>query len=286
MNAVGTARFAPQWLRLREAADATARSPELLGPLAARLARERRPPGRTFVCDAGCGTGSMGRWLAGRLPGPQHWYLHDHDPGLLGLAVAGMPRVSADGGPVTAVARPGDITRLRAADLAGTSLVTASALLDLLTAEEVDGLAAACCGAGCPALLTLSVAGRVGLFPADPLDGEIAAAFDDHQRRVVRGRRLLGPDAADVTARAFRRRGAEVLVRPSPWRLGASHRALTAEWLTGWVGAAREQRPDLAGRADAYLRRRLEACATGGLRVVVHHVDLLALPAVPGGGRG
>jgi hypothetical protein len=39
--------------------------------------------------------------------------------------------------------------------------------------------------------------------------------------------------------------------------------------------AACEQRPGLAVRAEAYLRRRL---ADGELRVVVHHRDLLALP--------
>ena len=37
--------------------------------------------------------------------------------------------------------------------------MTASALLDVLTREEIDTLAAACVGAGVPALLTLSVSG-------------------------------------------------------------------------------------------------------------------------------
>ncbi|TDF47848.1 class I SAM-dependent methyltransferase [Streptomyces sp. WAC05374] len=283
MSANATPGFAPEWLALREAADAAARAPELLDPLRAHLAGRTRPGSVLVIRDLGCGTGSMGRWLTPRLAGPQHWVLHDHDAGLLGLAAARLPRTGAGGGRVTVTTRQGDIARLTADELAGTGLVTASALLDILTREEVDRLAAACAGAGCPVLLALSVVGRVELFPADPLDGAIGSAFNDHQRRLDHGRRLLGPDAVAAAREVFAARGMAVEVRPSPWRLGAAESALTAEWLRGWVGAAREQRPDLAPRATAYLRRRLEACEAGELRVVVHHSDVLALPPSEGG---
>ncbi len=256
--------YAPEWLELREDADAAARATELPGLLLPSL-----PDPPLVVRDLGCGTGSMGRWLTGRLPGPQRWILHDRDPGLL-ARVTGLP------GTITTV--PGDIAGIGAADLAGTSLVTASALLDLLTAGEVARLAEACAEAGCPALLALSVTGDVELTPADPLDAPIAAAFDDHQRRVTGGRRLLGPDAPVVAAAAFGRAGAVVHRRPSHWRLGPGQAALTARWLSDRVAAAVEQRPELAPHTDAYLRRRLDACADGRLRAVVGHIDLLALP--------
>ncbi|MFF4650840.1 methyltransferase domain-containing protein [Streptomyces sp. NPDC001380] len=288
MNAPEAPQFTPHWLALREDADADARATGLLGPLRDHLAAAGAPrrDGRLVVRDLGCGTGSQARWLAGRLPGPQHWILHDRDPALLALAAAGTARLTAHGTAVTAETREGDLTDLRAADLADTSLVTASALLDLLTAEEVDALAAACTGAGRPALLTLSVTGSVALHPADPLDTAVAAAFDAHQRRRTGGRRLLGPDAVAAAAEAFERLGATVLHLPSPWRLGPDRAALAEEWLRGWVGAACEQEPGLAPRADAYLRRRLDACAAGALRVTVGHGDLLALPpAAPGGVR-
>jgi SAM-dependent methyltransferase len=261
--------FSPTWLALREGADADARAADLvdvLGP----------DPDRRVVHDLGCGTGSMGRWLAARLPGPQHWVLYDHDPDLLAHAAATMPGTAADGAAVTVETRRHDITRLTAGELAGASLVTCSALLDLLTAEEVDRLAAAITDAGCRALLTLSVVGRVELTPADPLDGVLGAAFDAHQRRVQDGRLLLGPDAAGAAVAAFRRRGAPVVVRSSPWRLGRDRAALTAEWLRGWVAAAVEQRPELREQADGYLDRRLGDLAAGRLHAVVGHDDLLA----------
>ena len=72
--------------------------------------------------------------------------------------------------------------------------------------------------------------------------------------------------------------GAEVLVRPSPWRLDAAHADLTAEWLGGWVAAACEQEPALAAEAGAYRDRRLAQAAAGELAVTVDHADLLVLP--------
>ncbi|MEK2473880.1 SAM-dependent methyltransferase [Streptomyces noursei] len=282
-DAVGRPRFSPQWLELREPADAAARSPALLHPLRERLAAAPAPErfggtGGLAIRDLGCGTGSMGRWLAVRLPGPQHWVLQDHDPALLARAGSRMPSTAADGRPVTADADCGGLAGLTAAALAGTSLVTASALLDVLTRDELETLVTACTGAGCPALLALSVTGRVELSPADPLDAELSAAFNAHQRRTAGGRRLLGPDAVVAATGAFTRRGARVVTRPSPWRLGGPERVLTEQWLRGWVAAAREQRPELATKADGYLGRRLEACAAGELAVTVHHADLLALP--------
>lgn len=271
-------RYAPEWLRLREGADAAARARDLLDPLRIRLANLPGRTGALTVHDLGCGTGSMGRWLAPRLDAGQHWVLHDRDPYLLHFAAVGSPRSAADGSRVTVETRRGDVALLTPDALAGASLVTASALLDVLTREEVAALADACVGAGCPALLTLSVAGRVELTPADPLDAEITEAFNAHQRRAG----LLGPDAVAAAREAFAERGAAVQVQSSPWRLGPEESALTEQWLRGWVGAAVEQRPELRDRAERYLRDRLAACAAGELRVVVHHHDLLALPRPTG----
>ncbi|MFF9586249.1 methyltransferase domain-containing protein [Streptomyces achromogenes] len=272
-----TPRYAPEWLWSREGADAAARAREPLGALRARYAG--RTGGPLVVHDLGCGTGAMGRWLAPRLPGAQHWILHDRDPALLRFAAMAAPRAAADGSPVTVETRRGDVARLTPEALTGASLVTASALLDVLTRAEVETLADACAGAGCPALLTLSVAGRVELTPADPLDTAVTEAFNAHQRRTG----LLGPDAVTVARAVFAGRGATVRAHPSPWRLGPEEAALTERWLRGWVAAAVEQRPELRGPAERYLTARLAACAAGTLRVTVHHTDLLALPRPTGG---
>ena len=258
MSAEGV-RVSPEWLLLREPADAAARSAELVERLRRRLAKA----GPLLIHDLGGASGAMGRWLAPRLTGQQHWVVHDQDAGLLELAVATGPAA------VTVEARRSDITRLTPHDLAGASLITASALLDLLTAEGLVRILRVCTGR--PMLLTLTVVGRVILNPADPLDARIGAAFNAHQRRGG----LLGPDAV---ATAVKELGAEVLVRPSPWRLDAAHPDLTAAWFGGWVAAACEQDPALAAEAGAYRDRRLAQAAVGELAVTVDHADLLVLP--------
>jgi trans-aconitate methyltransferase len=241
------------WLALREPADAAARSTELLErvPLSAPVT----------VHDLGSGTGSMARWLAPRLPPATSWVLYDRDAELLERARSGVPG---------AAVRVRDITRLEPADLAGASLVTASALLDMLTGAELDRLVAAT--VPYPTLLALSVTGQVRLEPADPLDATIRDAFNDHQRRAGR----LGPDAATAAVRAYRERGVTVRTRPSPWRLGPERAALVVEWFAGWVGAALEQRPELAAITDSYVQERLGRARTGRLTVLVDHLDVLA----------
>src|SRR5919109_2881422 len=216
MSAEGV-RVSPDWLLLREPADAAARSAEL----AERLARHLAAAGRLVIHDLGGGSGAMGRWLAPRLPGPQHWVVHDRDVDLLELAVADPPGPGVDGAAVTVEARRSDITSLAPDDLAGASLIAASALLDMLTADELDGMLGTCTGIGCPMLLALTVVGRVALTPADPLDARMAAAFNAHQRRTTTAGRLLGPHSVAAAAEQLRGPGAEVLVRPSPWRLDA-----------------------------------------------------------------
>jgi hypothetical protein len=267
-------RVSPNWLALREPADAEARA----RGLAEALELASPASGSKVIHDLGCGTGSMGRWLAPLLRGPQHWVLHDRDAGLLALAAADAPGPAADGATVTVEAKRTDLDRMQVRDLSGATMITASALLDMLTADELDRLVGLCLGVGCPILLTLSVIGSVEITPADPLDRRVAAAFDAHQRRTTERGRLLGPDAVDFAAQAFRRLGAEVLVRPSPWRLGPAHFALAAEWFTGWVSAAREQEPELAAECEPYARRRLDQASAGQLTVTVGHADLLVLP--------
>jgi hypothetical protein len=266
MTTVEEIRVSSDWLDLREPADAAARSRELVRELRSRLP-EHRP---LVIHDLACGSGSMGRWLGPLLPGPQRWILYDRDPDLLVLAEA-LVR-----GPVEA--RLGDVTKLSSADLAGADLITASALLDLLTADELVALVAACAGVRCPVLFTLSVTGRVQLLPAEPLDARVAASFDDHQRRITSRGRLLGPDAIDAAVEAFRALGSEVIVKPSPWRLGAEESTLAAEWFDGWIGAACELDPDLAAAADAYCLRRRREAEAGCFAVTVGHADLLVLP--------
>jgi hypothetical protein len=261
------------WLALREPADAAARSLELVDILRACL-----PTSDLVIHDLGCGTGAMARWLAPRLEGPQRWVLHDRDAELLEHAAANPPTRAAGAATITLATRLDDITRLEPGRLTPVSLITASALLDMFTEAELARFVTVCAAMDCPILVTLSVVGRVELAPAEPLDPHLMDAFNAHQRRRTAGGNLLGPSAAGAAVDAFERLGREVLVRPTPWRLGPQHADLATSWLTGWVGAACEQAPELAEAAGPYARRRRAETVAGSASITVHHQDMLVLP--------
>jgi hypothetical protein len=261
------------WLAVRETEDAAARS-TALADAAASLLR----PGPVTVHDLGSGTGSMARWLAPRLPGPQTWVLHDWNADLAAQAAAlGVPR-DREGRAVTLRSSVEPLDELTAADLAGASLVTASALLDVLTAEEAHAIVGACVASRTPTLFSLSVTGEVALRPRHALDRRVADAFNAHQRREVDGRRLLGPYAGRIVGGLFRLSGWNVRRALTTWRLSDRDPRLLAEWFEGWIAAAEEQDPRLAREAAPYRRLRRAQAARGGLSAVVYHLDLLAWP--------
>ena len=270
--------------------------PPLRPPVApaARARRRRRPgaatcwtrcgsgsrtgpggPSGLVIHDLGCGTGSMGRWLAPRLDGAQHWVLHDRDPYLLHLAAVAGARVR----PPTAAASP---SRPSAATSPGSPRTPWPAprwsppprCWTCSPARRSTRSPRPAPAPGCPALLTLSVAGRVELSPGRPagrrdrrrVQRPPAARRPARPRRGHRGLRGLRPARRDRT-------GAPEPVAARP-RGGRADRGVAARLGRRGRGAA----PELAERAEAYLAARLAACAAGELRVVVHHSDLLAWP--------
>lgn len=263
--------FSQSWLARREAADHRSRS----GLLAGRLAQWCRERGGARVLDLGCGTGSNLRHLAPRLGPGQRWRLLDVDGALLARAVARAPEG------IALVAQCRDLSTLEAGDLAGTDVVTGSALLDLLDQDQLTRLVDAISASGCAALFALSVNGRVRLSPPQPDDGAVAQAFNAHQCRAVGGRALLGPRAPAAAAAAFRAAGYAVVAVATPWRLAAADAALAGEWLEGWIDAATQAQPGRQSAFAAVRQAHADALHDGRLQVEVGHVDLLALPPRP-----
>ncbi len=259
------------WLALREAEDARARSAVLAAAVSGLLA-----DGPLVVHDLGSGTGSMMRWLAPRLPSPQTWVLHDWNASLTARATDGRPPRDRSGRPVAIRSRIGELDQLDASALRGASLVTASALLDVLTAAEAHAIVDACLAAGAPVLLALSVTGDVALTPWDPVDIRFARAFNAHQRREVAGRRLLGRFGATLVGGLFREAGWQVRTALTTWQLHRREPLLLAEWFDGWTDAAAEQDPRLLRETAGYRELRWAQQARGELRACVYHLDLLA----------
>jgi SAM-dependent methyltransferase len=262
-----TETFEESWLELREPLDHRSRSSELLAPL--RAWWDLQSGGE--VLDLGCGTGSNLRYLAPHLPSATRWTLIDHDAGLLS-------RLTSAGGAITLRAVRRDLGEWDMGEVDRAQLVTASALLDLVSERWLVSLVDACARAGAAALFALSYDGRIEWRDADPDDALVTDAVNAHQRRDKGFGPALGPTASATAEQLFRARGYEVLARPSDWVLGGAHAALADALIEGWAGAATEQRPEHAERVRAWAARRRRAGARTDLTLRVGHQDVLALP--------
>jgi SAM-dependent methyltransferase len=266
--------FSADWLALREPADTRARdaggglldAPPLRGTLPGA-----GTPGRTRdVLDLGAGTGANFRYLHARLGNVGRWVLVDHDPALLQRAVASAASVEA---PLeTAVIDlASDLEQL---PLPEGGLVTASALLDLVSAPWLERLAHRCRAARTAVLFALTYDGRVRCWPGEPDDAAVIALVNLHQRTDKGFGPALGPEAADAAAGQFRRAGYRLRRVRSDWRIGPDEPALQAALLAGWAQAAREIAPGADGQVEGWLQRRLRHLRRGRSTLSVGHEDL------------
>jgi len=254
------------WLALRERADTTARSVALTQAIIARLPNDR--PLR--ILDLGSGTGSNVRYLSSRLPVPQHWLAVDRDSDLL---AAGPGRTS--GCEIETVCR--DLGAPDPALFAGRHLVTASALLDLVSDHWLRALAGHCRTSGAAALFTLNYNGRSRCTPGEPEDDAIRDLMNRHQRANDKGFGLAaGPDAVACAERWFAAAGYQVQRETSDWILAPEQAELQRQLLEGWAQAAEEIAPEQAPMIRDWLTRRLGHVAAGRSHVIVGHEDLAA----------
>lgn len=281
------------WLKLRERTDAEARSAALTA-----LAVQALPPAATEpvqVLDLATGAGSNLRFLIPHLPPRQRWLVVDRGEDLLadllartapwarsrGLdAVVADGRLSITGGGLDCVV---DTRQMDLGPLADTSiftgrhLVTASALLDLVSAAWLEKVAACCRAEGAAALFTIVYNGRNACAPGDADDAHVFARFNEHQARDKGlGGPAAGPGATEAARHAFAREGFTVRTEPSDWHIGPDDRQMQQYLIDGWATAASEVAPGEAARIAGWKQRRLERVAAGASRVEVGHFDLLA----------
>jgi SAM-dependent methyltransferase len=261
------------WLSLREAADSAARSADLTRAVIGHL--PRTSPLR--VLDLGAGTGSNLRFLAPRLGVPQQWLLVDHDPRLLEEATR-RAVTTADTARLEIDTRTMNLVTLDHPELfSGRHLVTASALLDLVSPQWLETAAARCCDAGAAALFPLNYNGRSSCTPAEPEDEQVRALMNRHQKSDKGlGGVAAGPDASNCAERCFVAAGFHVRRETSDWVLEPEQQDLQVQLIQGWAHAAVELAPELRSTIDDWLARRLSHVAAGRSHIVVGHDDVAA----------
>lgn len=287
--------FSAEWLGQREPFDVASRTASA-GPLKlqARLDSLRPASGAPWrVIDLACGTGANLRWLAPRLGGPQEWLVVDHDAALLRcwperLGVRADPDAmqtplgfSGPGFQASIVRQQLDLAQgLETLPWHAAHLVTASALLDLVSAAWLQRLVAAAVTARVAMLFTLNVDGRHEWEPGDPLDSTVSRLFGEHQRRDKGFGPALGADAVPALRRALRGSNYRVFSAPSDWWIdgqdGPQAAAMQRALVEGMATAGSEQDPVSSAAIEAWRQRRHTLAASGSVRV--GHLDLLALP--------
>ena len=264
--------FEADWLRLREPVDHTARSERLTARLRDHL-QHRQAPLR--ICDLGAGTGSNQRYLGPRLAGPQQWCLVEPDAALV---QAGSQWQRDHSGVTEWLQGQVTIHNLDAMIPDPLDLITASALLDLMSAEWLETLAVTAAQRSAAVLMVLNYCGSFELQPHEPMDQWLCASVNNHQHRDKGTGGAAGPEATAVLAAPLAVAGFEIITEPSPWLLDHRHRNLQQALMRGWCNAAREQSPAHQLVIDDWQARREAQSQRGQLRIRVEHTDLLALP--------
>ena len=280
-----------RWLGLREPADEAARSDVLTRAIA------RSIPGGEWVhvLDLATGTGSNIRYLVDRLPGRQRWLAVDRSPALLaelrermwswGAARGYDVWTNAEWCSIRGAHIECDVetrqVNLGALDdhaiFTGRHLVTASALLDLVSTEWLSALASRCRAEGASALFTITYNGRSSCAPVEPQDDIVRDRLNRHQKTDKGlGGPAAGPHAVECAERCFAEAGYRVQREPSDWILEPVQPDLQRMLIEGWADAAMEMAPDGDSTIARWRARRLAHIAAGRSRVVVGHDDVAA----------
>lgn len=261
--------FETEWLALREPADKAARAPALIDTLSRYLQAMPAPA----IVDIGCGTGSTWRSLKSHVPEGTSWLLLDHDPLLLEQAENSI------GGEAAVAFRQFDLNHLEQLPLEGVSMVTASALFDLVSQDFCFAFCDRIVAQGCGLYAALNYDGIIRWTHRHPLDDDMVEAFNRHQKTDKGFGRALGPAAGACLERLLEARGYQVEELPSPWRMDGTAAALQKAFLSGLRQPLREMSYHSDAEIEDWLAFRLAAIAAPESRCEVGHTDLIALPA-------
>lgn len=261
--------FSAEWLTLREPFDGRARNAHVLRAVADHFAAQQA----ITIVDLAAGTGSTLRAISPYLPPRQDWRLVDNNLSLLARAESStQPQRHVKTVPL-------DLARDLEAALDGPcDLVTTSALLDLVSQEWLQRLIVESAARQLPVYAALSYDGRAALEPADPLDREVVAAVNAHQRTDKGFGPALGPDAAATIAQGFSALGWQVTQGQSDWQFEPRDTRIQQETLAGWALAARETGSVSGDAASDWLKRRGKLIDSGRSTIRVGHVDVFAAP--------
>ena len=266
--------FSIEWLNLREASDHKARDRHLL-KTAANWLNDLKSKDKVIV-DLGSGTGSTIRGLQRytTLAPSIQWRLVDNDPELLAEAVH---RHSEEYSIESFLV---DLSATQKLPLESVSLITASALLDLVSSNFIRDLCQLIKekneGRPLGFYSALNYDGCIKWTPFHPLDAAILMNFNTDQRRDKGFGPALGPDATDFLKTQFHSTKFQCLSAKSPWLLGSADYLLTESLINGISGVAIQTGGLTNSDIQDWKTIRIENVRTG--TCYLGHTDILVLP--------
>lgn len=277
--------FSIDWLDLREAADHRARNDGLLMKVLEWLAANSVATGDSetdkqqntaTVVDLGAGTGSTLRAFTAiadksevRVP-QLNWRLVDQDVALLTEAARRHGQTHA----LQAVEQ--DLGNIAKLPLAGSQLVTASALFDLVSAAFIDELVAVLQSQARQSPIALYSAlnydGTTRWSPSHPFDESVLAAFNRDQQTDKGFGEALGPRANACLQKQFAQAGFHVAMVDSPWQLNGDDAELVCALSEGIANAVKNDTEIDPDKLQQWLAFRQANAASG--QCSVGHMDL------------
>lgn len=261
--------FDKDWLKLREPADHRARSEPMLARVRQHLDALPQP---RVIMDIGCGTGSTYRMLSQKLP-QSNWKLLDYETVLLDEAKRQI------GSRENVEFHRQDLNSLDETLLDDVSIVTASALFDLCSADFCNRFVERLARQKIGLYAALNYDGLMEWSIRHPLDAQIVADFNLHQRFDKGFGPALGPVASAHLSQRCEEAGFSVEIADSPWRLGQSSTALQKEFLAGLQRPIQEIGNVNDLEFEEWLEFRLLHIDRNGSFCLVGHTDFLALPS-------
>ena len=266
--------FSIEWLNLREASDHKARDRHLL-KTAANWLNDLKSKDKVIV-DLGSGTGSTIRGLQRykELAPSIQWRLVDNDPELLAEAIH---RHSEDYSIESFLV---DLSATQKLPLESVSLITASALLDLVSGDFIRDF--------CQLIREKNEDRPVGFYsalnydgcikwtPFHSLDAAILMNFNADQRRDKGFGPALGPDATDFLKTQFHSTKFQCLSAKSPWLLGSADYLLTESLINGISDVAIQTDGLTNSDIQDWKTFRIKNVRTG--TCYLGHTDILVLP--------
>jgi hypothetical protein len=176
-------------------------------------------------------------------------------------------------------ARPVDLARDLELALDGPlDLITASALLDLVSAEWLDRLIIEAAVRRLPIYAALTYDGRTVMQPAGTFDKEVLAGFNVHQRTDKGFGLALGPAAARRAVDRFEHFGYAVVQGRSDWVFGPDDRDIQESLFEGYAEVAALTTQMTAAEVGSWLAQRRHHLAEGRSHLRIGHIDLFARP--------